>query len=164
MSTGLGQKDLQKIIMTFIDEFVKQYTVLQDFTTRNVDVLPKSGYRDVPSKKNEMLSFKVSGQSPSRKDLENEVKVFVEMGNYEFVEKDEKQLLKVLMTFLDEFFQNYTVLENIKTKNVDTLPRFGYRTKKEKLRGTLNYVLSGIQPSREEVERQVRSYLQIKNL
>ncbi len=49
------------------------------------------------------------------------------MGDNEFVDKDDKQLLKVLMTFMDGFFQNYTVLENIKTKNVDTIPRYGYR-------------------------------------
>ena len=122
MSKGLEQKELVKIIMSFMDEFVQSYTILQDFTTRNVDSLPKSGYRDTLIKKNETLSFKFSGLSPSRKDLENEVNIFVEMGDFEFVDKDEKQLLKVLMTFMDEFFQNYTILENVKTKNVDTIP------------------------------------------
>jgi hypothetical protein len=164
MSQKINQKELQKIIMSFMDEFVQSYTILQDFTTRNVDSLPKSGYRDTPINKKETLSFKSSGLSPSRKDLESEVNIFVEMGDYEFVDKDDKQLLKVLMTLMDEFFENYTVLENIKTKNVDSIPRHGYRTKKDKLRGTLNYVLSGIQPSREEVERQVRSFIQMKNL
>ena len=160
----MSQKELVKIIMSFLDDFVQTYTVLQNFTSRNVDSLPKSGYRDTPIKKNETLSFKFSGLSPSRKDLESEVNIFVEMGDYEFVDKDDRQLLNVLMTFMDDFFENYTVLENIKTKNVDTIPRRGYRTKKEKLRGTLNYVLSGIQPSREEVERQVRAFIQMKNL
>jgi hypothetical protein len=164
MYQKINQKELQKIIMSFLDEFVQTYTVLQDFSTRNVDSLPKSGYRDTPIKKKETLSFKFSGLSPSRKDLESEVNIFVEMGDYEFVDKDEKQLLRVLMTFMDEFFQNHTIFENIKTKNVDSIPRYGYRPTKEKLRRTLNYVLSGIQPSREEVERQVRSFIQMKNL
>ena len=65
--------------MTFIDEFAQSYTVLQNFNTRNVDSLPKSGYRDTPIKKNETLSFKFSGLSPSRNDLESEVNIFVEM-------------------------------------------------------------------------------------
>ena len=80
MSKSLGQRELVKIIMSFMDEFVQSYTVLQDFNTRNVDSLPKSGYRDTPIKKNETLSFKFSGLSPGRKDLENEVNIFVEMG------------------------------------------------------------------------------------
>ena len=79
MSKGLNQKELVKIIMTFMDEFVQSYTVLQNFNTRNVDSLPKSGYRDTPIKKRETLSFKFSGLSPSRKDLESEVNIFVEM-------------------------------------------------------------------------------------
>jgi len=70
MSHGLGQKELQKIIITFMDEFVHSYTVLQDFNTRHVDSLPKSGYRDTPIKKNETLSFKFSGLSPSRDEVE----------------------------------------------------------------------------------------------
>jgi membrane-bound lytic murein transglycosylase MltF len=86
------------------------------------------------------------------------------MGDYEFVDKDDKQLLRVLMAFMDEFNENYTVLENIKSKNIDSISRFGYRTKKDKLRGTISYTLSGIQPSREEIERQVRSFIQMKNL
>jgi hypothetical protein len=56
------------------------------------------------------------------------------MGDFDYIDKDDRQLLKVLMTFMDEFLQNYTVLENIKTKNVDTIPRYGYRPTKEKLK------------------------------
>ena len=164
MSQKINQKELVKIILSFMDEFVQVYTVLQNFNSRNVDSLPKSGYRDTPINKKETLSFKFSGLSPSRKEIESEVNIFVEMGEFEFVDKDDRQLLKVLLTFMDEFFENYTVLENIKTKTVDSISRFGYRTNKKKLRGTINYVLSGIQPSREEVERQVRSFIQMKNL
>ncbi len=65
MSKKINQKELTKIIMSFMDEFVQSYTVLQDFNTRNVDSLRKSGYRDTPIKKKETLSFKSSGLSPS---------------------------------------------------------------------------------------------------
>jgi hypothetical protein len=70
MSESISQKELVKIIMSFVDEFVQSYTILQDFKSRSVDSLPKSGYRDTPFKKKETLSFRFSGLSPSRKDLE----------------------------------------------------------------------------------------------
>lgn len=69
MTNGLNQKEIIKIIMSFMDEFVQSYTILQEFTTRNVDTLPKSGYRDTPIKKKETLSFKSTGLSPGRKTL-----------------------------------------------------------------------------------------------
>lgn len=92
MSQKINQKELLKIIMSFMDEFVQSYTILQDINTRNVDSLPKSRYRDTSIKKKETLSFKFSGLSPSRKDLESEVNIFVEMGDFEFVDKNDRQL------------------------------------------------------------------------
>jgi len=81
MSKGLNQKELGKIIMSFMDEFVQSYTVLQDFTTRNVDSLPKSGYRDTPIKKNETQSFKFSGLSSNREEVERLVRSFIQIKN-----------------------------------------------------------------------------------
>lgn len=55
------------------------------------------------------------------KELENKVKVFLELNEFDTSEYDERQLLKVMMKFLDEFMDSHPVLENIRSCHVDNI-------------------------------------------
>jgi hypothetical protein len=110
-------------------------------------------------KLNKVVFFKFDSIQPQRKELENEVKVFLEFNEFDTNEYDERQLLKVMMKFIDEFMDSRTVLENIRSRRVDNMPRHNYRQKSERHRNTVSYLFSGIQPSRQEVERQVRAII-----
>jgi len=56
------------------------------------------------------------------------------------------------------------VIENIQISDTNSLHKNGYRYNNERIRSNLSYSFSGIQPSREEIERQVLAFIQIKNL
>ena len=164
MSQKINQKELLKIIMSFMDEFVTRYTVLEELKVNLGEHPTSSGYSDTPKKTRTTYSFKFDSIQPQRKELENEVKVFLEFSEFNTTDYDERQLLKVMMKFMDEFMDSRTVLENILSRRVDNMPRHNYRQKSERHRNTVSYLFSGIQPSRQEVERQVRSFIQMKNL
>ena len=65
------------------------------------------------------------------------MKVFLEFNEFETTEYDDKQLLKVMMKFIDEFMDSRTVLENIRSRRVDNMPRHLYRQKSERHRESL---------------------------
>jgi hypothetical protein len=92
------------------------------------------------------------------------VEVFLETQhiNYSNIRGDE--LLKIMLKFLDDFFEDHLVIENKKEKLEHNWQRKGYRSSRERNRMTLSYKLSGIVPSREEMESQVRAFIQMKKL
>ena len=90
-------------------------------------------YSDTPKKTRTTYSFKFDSIQPKRKELENEVKIFLEFNEFDTTEYDERQLLKVMMKFLD----SRTVLENIRSRRVDNIPRHNYRQKSERHRESL---------------------------
>ena len=65
------------------------------------------------------------------------MKVFLEFNEFNTTEYDERQLLKVMMKFLDEFMDSRTVLENIRSRRVDNMSRHLYRQKFERHRESL---------------------------
>ncbi|MCK4560948.1 MAG: hypothetical protein KAV45_14295 [Calditrichia bacterium] len=72
--------------------------------------------------------------------------MFLEFNEFDTSEYDERQLLKVLMKFLDEFMDSRTVLENIRSRRVDNMPRHNYRQKSERHRNTISSLFSCIRP------------------
>jgi hypothetical protein len=100
MSKSFGQKELVKILMSFMDEFVTRYTVLEELKVNLGEHPTASGYSDTPKKTRTTYSFKFESIQPQRKELENEVKVFVEFNEFDTTKYDERQLLKVMMKFL----------------------------------------------------------------
>ncbi len=65
---------------------------------------------------------------------------------------------------MDDFFKNHLVLENKKEKVDSNLQRSGYRPTKERIRNNISYQLCGVVPSRNEIDSQIKTFIQIKNL
>ena len=58
MPLTANQKELVKIIMSFMDEFVTRYTVLEELKVNLGENPTSSGYRDTPKKTRMAYSFK----------------------------------------------------------------------------------------------------------
>ena len=97
MSKSIGQKELIKIIMSFMDEFVTRYTVLEELKVNLGENPTPSGYSDTPKKTRTTYSFKFDSIQPKRKELENEVKVFFEFNEFEMTEYDDPQFGRIYL-------------------------------------------------------------------
>ena len=87
------------------------------------------------------------------------------------MDKDEqKKLIDLMMSFLDEFFERYYVSEYPTIKKSDSISP-GYRptTQRElkgiqtKKRQSINFTFSTIQPSRKEIQSCVKVWLQTRD-
>ena len=126
--------------------------------------IPSNGISESDSSDQDSIMFKFEGGVPHKKTLESEIEIFIEMNKYDYVDPDDKTLYRVMMSFMDYFVNEYTVIENVQTSDKNCLHNNGYRYNNERNRSVVSYSFSGIKPSRDEVERQVRSFIQMKNL
>jgi hypothetical protein len=153
---------LLNYIMAFLDEMASKYTIFDNFNIQDTSLSPPLGWvtkdeLDLPS-----LFFRVEGYYMSRDDIEKNVKVLLETQhiNYSNIRGDE--LVKIMMKFLDDFFEDYLVIENKKEKVDNNWQRKGFRAVRDRTRVSLSYKITGIIPSREEMESQVRAFIQMK--
>ena len=65
---------------------------------------------------------------------------------------------------MDDFFENHLVLQNKKERVDSNIQQSGYRPTKERIRNNISYQLSGVVPSRNEIDSQIKTFIQIKNL
>ena len=153
---------LTKVILSFLDEFHQRYLVLEDLDIYLGNDLPSSGFNN--SNDQNSILFKIEGNLPFKKSLETEIKTFVDLNEFNYSDPDDRTLFKVMMTYMDHFINGHSVIENIRIRDQNSLHINGYRYNNERVRSDLSYSISGIQPSREEIERQVMAFIQLKHL
>ena len=147
-----------------MDEFTERYLILLDLEINSESVFYSNGFSDPKTTDQKLVIFKVEAGVLHIKSIEKEIEIFIELNDYDYVDPDDKTLSRVMMSFMDQFINDYTVIENTHTSEQNTLHKNGYRYNNERTQSKLSYSFSGIQPSREEVERQVLAFIQIKNL
>jgi hypothetical protein len=122
------------------------------------------GYISEAGSGNPNLLLRVEGFYMSRDDIKKCVEVFLETQYISYSNTRSDELVKIMMKFLDDFFEDYLVIEKKKEKVDNNWQRKGYRVTRDRNRISLSYQISGIVPSREEMESQVRAFLQMKKL
>jgi len=157
-------QQLLDIIMAFLDEMVEKYTIFREFNIKATSTSEFGGWiiesgSDLPN-----LLMRLEGYFMSREYIKKNVQVFLETQyiNYSNIRGDE--LFMIIMRFLDDFFEDHLVLENKKEKLEHNWQWKGYRPTRDRNRISLYYKLTGIVPSRQEMESKVRAFIQMKNL
>lgn len=156
--------DLTKILLAFMDEFVQRYLILEDLTIITETNIPANGYSSADCADQDLVLFNFKSGVPQRKSIENEIKVIIELNEYNYSNPDGNTLFRVMMSFMDHFVNEYTIIENTHKSNSYNFHKNGYRYDKQRNRSNISYSFSGIQPSRDEIERQVMAFIQLKNL
>lgn len=164
MSRGLNQKELTKIIMSFMDELVEKYTVFEEVNIKSTSTSLYGGYKTEQEKEKPNIGFKFEGYFIDKQDFQSYIDIFIDTEQINFENRHDNELIKIMMKFMDQFFEDHLVLENKKETLDSNLQKKGYRPIKERTRSSIDFKLSGIVPSRNEVERQVRAFVQMKNL
>jgi hypothetical protein len=69
---------LLNVMMLFLDDFFNQHLIIENKKERLVSDFPKKGYRPVKEKEKNEVVYKFSGLIPSRSEIENQVRVFIQ--------------------------------------------------------------------------------------
>ena len=64
--------------MLFMDNLFNNHLIIENKKERLVSDFPKKGYRSVKEKEKNEVSYKFSGLIPSRPEIENQVRVFIQ--------------------------------------------------------------------------------------
>ena len=64
-----------------MDDFFNQHLIIENKKERFVSDFPKKGYRAVKDKEKNEVVYKFSGLIPSRSEIENQVRVFIQTHN-----------------------------------------------------------------------------------
>jgi hypothetical protein len=73
-----NEHELLNVIMLFMDDFFNQHLIIENKKERMVSDFPKKGYRSVKEKEKNEVVYKFSGLIPSRSEIENQVRVFIQ--------------------------------------------------------------------------------------
>ncbi len=73
-----NEHELLNVMMLFLDDFFNQHLVIENKKERFVSDFPKKGYRSVREKEKNEVLYKFSGLIPSRAEIENQVRVFIQ--------------------------------------------------------------------------------------
>jgi len=73
-----NEHELLNVIMLFMDDFFNQHLIIENKKERMVSDFPKKGYRPVKEKEKNEVVYKFSGLIPSRSEIENQVRVFIQ--------------------------------------------------------------------------------------
>jgi hypothetical protein len=73
-----NEHELLNVIMLFMDDFFNQHLIIENKKERLVSNFPKKGYRSVKEKEKNEVVYKFSGLIPSRAEIENQVRVFIQ--------------------------------------------------------------------------------------
>jgi hypothetical protein len=73
-----NEHELLNVMMLFLDDFFNQHLIIENKKERLVSDFPKKGYRSVKEKEKNEVSYKFSGLIPSRSEIENQVRVFIQ--------------------------------------------------------------------------------------
>ncbi len=155
---------ISEIIMSFLDDFIKRYTTFENLTLESYSTSARGGYNTGANPETPNHFFNFEGFFVNREDLKKYVEVFVDAQSLDLANNRGDKLFRIMMNFMDDFFENHLVIDNKKEKKDKELQYKGYRPTKERVRIKVSYEFSGIIPSREEIEAQVKTFLQMKNL
>jgi hypothetical protein len=73
-----NEHELLNVMMLFLDDFFNQHLIIENKKERFVSDFPKKGYRPVKEKEKNEVLYKFSGLIPSRSEIENQVRVFIQ--------------------------------------------------------------------------------------
>ena len=73
-----NEHELLNVIMLFLDDFFNNHLIIENKKERMVSDFPKKGYRPVKEKEKNEVVYKFSGLIPSRAEIENQVRVFIQ--------------------------------------------------------------------------------------
>lgn len=73
-----NEHELLNVIMLFLDDFFNQHLIIENKKERFVSDFPKKGYRPVKEKEKNEVLYKFSGLIPSRSEIENQLRVFIQ--------------------------------------------------------------------------------------
>ena len=73
-----NEHELLNVMMLFLDDFFNQHLIIENKKERLVTDFPKKGYRSVKEKEKNEVLYKFSGLIPSRPEIENQVRVFIQ--------------------------------------------------------------------------------------
>jgi hypothetical protein len=73
-----NEHELLNVMMLFLDDFFNQHLIIENKKERIISDFPKKGYRPVKEKEKNEVVYKFSGLIPSRSEVENQVRVFIQ--------------------------------------------------------------------------------------
>ena len=157
-------RQLVEIILAFFDDLVEKYTIFEELNMDSTSNSLFGGYKVESDEPRPSIGFKFEGFFIERKEFKSYIEVFLDAKNPTYTNLRGDELLKILLTFLDDFFENHLVIESKKVAETLGFPKSGYRGTKSRDRKYVSYQISGIIPSREEIESQIRTFLHLNNL
>jgi len=157
-------KQLVEIILAFFDDLVEKYTIFEEVNMDSTSSSLFGGYMVESDEPKPSIGFKFEGFFIERKEFKNYIEIFIDVNNPTYTDLRGDELLKILLTFMDDFFENHLVIESKKVTEKLGFPKSGYRATKNREQQNVAYQISGIIPSREEIESQIRTFLHTKNL
>ncbi len=122
----------------------------------------RQGYRHhastIGTARSKLVNFKIILITPSRVEMLKNIKDWAKDRKNQSPPIDRKSRKDLIMSYMDEFVQNYHVVESLGNEK-DGGFSLGYRPTKERKEGTVKFQLDFIQPSREEIELTVDSWI-----
>jgi hypothetical protein len=164
MPTKSENKSLVNIIKNFMDEFITRYNVFEEFKIESTSNSMYAGDLQDSDNINNKIEFRLKGILVDPKELGNYIDVFLDTNDISYSNPNEHELLKEMILFMDDFFNQHLIIENKKERFVSDFPKKGYRLVKEKEKNEVLYKFSGLIPSRSEIENQVRVFIQTHKL
>jgi len=158
------KNEIITIIEKFMDEMVERYTVFRELNINATTFSQYSGFSDLDDESKPNISFRLDGYYFSKSELKNYIRVFVDTNEIIYRDPNRDELQILIMRFLDDFMESHLIIENKKERHISDLQKKGYRPTKERQKSELIYRFSGIIPSREELEKQVKVFIEMNKL